>query len=376
MLARLLPLGGLSCPLPAEADWSRLLEIAAGSGAVATVAYNATRSADFDGLEEDLKDRLREIRIEWTARNRLMLNELARVVEILSSAGIRSVALKGAALMLAHLPEVGCRRADDMDLIVPPEALAQASERLLDAGFSVVGDTEAVSVAGTSMAEYSTGRHHAFLPLRSPRDVLIDLHWSLPNRQWFASHDFERLSNTGRTVQVDGVDVVIPNSGDLLSQLCSHVVYHHVMSPRNLARHVADVSVLGDAPDLPRPLREALAGARRRPYSVWISGVLQRAASEWHSGHSRARLWRLLFFPCAATFDRSDRLYVAGLRVERVVMDLTLRPSVYWRKLIPTRDFMAWRYDVGRAMPAHYLKRLFGRLPPVRPDGGTGTVPT
>jgi hypothetical protein len=187
---------------------------------------------------------LEESRVARAARNLWLVHAAEGLSLALTAAGVPHRAVKGVAL-LAWLAHPGDRWMDDVDLLVPSTARA-----------------DAVHVARALGARHHASVRHDGLLTDAARDgtsaeledadgAPIDLHFTrrpLPPLEPRAAGALPR-----------------PAVGALAAGLSEHVLEHHVLSPRFAARHVADLRALLDAGQLDRLLeasRESRALAR------------------------------------------------------------------------------------------------------------------
>lgn len=84
-------------------------------------------------------ERLREMRVATLAKNVRLGHRLREIDGALARRGVSALLLKGAYLVRAVYGDPGLRGMGDVDVLVAPEALAEAAEALRDAGFSPLG---------------------------------------------------------------------------------------------------------------------------------------------------------------------------------------------------------------------------------------------
>lgn len=102
-----------------------------------------------------------------SAKNQMMLAELAKIIQLFSERGIDCMLLKGAALSVAYYDRVGHRPMSDCDLLVRPEQRDEAIALLSEAGCSPFKRFhKRMSLFGT----------HGFL-FQLPNGMELDLHW-------------------------------------------------------------------------------------------------------------------------------------------------------------------------------------------------------
>ena len=122
-------------------DAFALLRYAGDCAVSGALAASVRRHAVAGALEPDLALVLEQVLAANAERNRALLDATARYADILARAGLRPIALKGAAMLAeGRYAEPGARMASDIDLLVAPAALADALVALRDAGCLQVGN--------------------------------------------------------------------------------------------------------------------------------------------------------------------------------------------------------------------------------------------
>ena len=182
---------------------------------------------------------LRAPRAAEIARATMTLVDLGRAARALDDVGIRSVVIKGGALLASGRVLPGKRHLDDIDLLVPPADAVRALEQLEARGFRV---REGVLHDGTPHRDRAT---HQLPMMVAPGGTLLELHVH-------AHIDEESFDD----VYADAVDVStrmpilrgvrVPVAWRLLRQLCAHVVLHHGGESRLWPRHLFDLQAMAD----------------------------------------------------------------------------------------------------------------------------------
>ncbi len=165
----------------------------------------------------------------WRAsavRSLKLQRELLLTHQILADAGIRHMALKGAALAWHAYPHPALRPMRDLDILVPADDALRAFDTLLKAGLS-----RTPSSRGHPAAMLQWHRH---LPaLRSPSGtVTVELHSRLSGhgqegtRTVDVSHS-DSFWARGTTLPMAGASLPVTSPTDLLLHLIVHAVYDH-----------------------------------------------------------------------------------------------------------------------------------------------------
>lgn len=122
-----------------------------------------------DGVRTDIRERLDAVRRDVAARQLLLEVELARVRSALR--GTTWLIVKGPALAHGYYRRPELRAYADLDVLVPAPSLEDALALLEEGGYSLLDRN------WTLISRRIPGELH----LRSPRGVMIDLHWDLSN---------------------------------------------------------------------------------------------------------------------------------------------------------------------------------------------------
>lgn len=148
--------------------------------------------------------------------------DTALVDEVLTAAGIEHLVVKGATLdaLLGHAP--GTRGPSDIDVWVPPDAVAAAGRALTGEGW----------LRRAAMADYPRpedgwpwrllvwgGKE---LPYERPDRSSIDLHWRLTNGRRHLSFDFADALGAATTVTIGGRAVPTLDPAHALEHLAAH----------------------------------------------------------------------------------------------------------------------------------------------------------
>lgn len=171
------------------------------------LAYVGVRlqATDFEGLPPAAVDQLRSAVIGAEARGRLARWELDRILRALGNDRPRPlIVLKGAAYLLAQLPNARGRSFADVDLLVAREAVADLERRLRGAGW-----------VGVELTDYDERFYrvwgHEIPPLSHPeRGVEVDVHHQLLRTASRHKPDPAALRAAAREAGDSGLHVLAP----------------------------------------------------------------------------------------------------------------------------------------------------------------------
>lgn len=181
------------------------------------------------GVEHPWMQKFKEVyRTAWT-ENQRHLQYAAPAVRALQAAGIQTMALKGAALIVNYYKDFGARPIGDLDVLVPTRQRAAAAEILESLGWA---PREWVPIYNSRAYTHPTGGE-------------LDLHWHLLAECLDDNADTDFWNGAG-SARVGEVPISVPNAADLILHLCTHGLRWNATPPN---RWVADVvTILDSAP--------------------------------------------------------------------------------------------------------------------------------
>lgn len=149
-------------------------------------------------------------RFTWV-KNQRLLRALVEVTRLFDEAGIATVVLKGAPLLLFHYKNIGARMMNDVDVMIDEVDFRRASELLSASGWSFL---EPLPAAGFLPFTHA-------VPWSHPHFAEVDLHWRpfLIDSPPLAEQALRRRAVT-RVVQ--GREMSMPDATDLLLLACVH----------------------------------------------------------------------------------------------------------------------------------------------------------
>ncbi len=162
-------------------------------------------------------------------QNQLLMHDLAVLLRALHAAGLRTMILKGAALVRTVYPEPALRPMGDVDLLIPTEDAARAVEVLRQADL----------VPGHPVTPERIRRVHS-VGFVSPAGREIDLHWHVVEEDCRPGADGEFWARAV-PVEVEGVPTLALDPTDQLFHACVHGVRWQPAPP---LRWVADAALL------------------------------------------------------------------------------------------------------------------------------------
>ena len=159
--------------LSAPVQWSILLE-RAYAHQVYPLIYRNLRQLGFSAVPEAVQCELKGTCRANALHNQLLAEEFARLLRLLSKAGIAAIPLKGISLAESIYEDLASRVCTDIDLLVPPAQLSHAIEVILSADYSDVFHGNFFRKIGLRHE-----RHYAFHRDHAGRSTFVELHWRL-----------------------------------------------------------------------------------------------------------------------------------------------------------------------------------------------------
>lgn len=202
----------------APGDWERVSTLAAFQG----VGPVLLRRLNQQGLiPPAAAARLRDTSRASTARNLLLMADLAGILRATQAGGIAVIPLKGAFLAEAVYGDIALRPMADLDLLVRPDDLPRAIETLRRLGY----DSHQPFDPAAQQAVFQD-----MPPMRRPGGAMVELHWTLVSPLCGARiGDGELDGIWGRAVpaSIAGAPALALAPEDLLLHLCMHASVHH-----------------------------------------------------------------------------------------------------------------------------------------------------
>jgi hypothetical protein len=185
------------------------------------------------GIGTPLAVRFKSVQRYAWYRNQMMIGRAAKLLRAFEEAGIKTMILKGAPLILLHYKDYGLRPMNDLDVLVPTEQSGRALELLEEWGWDP--DIEE-HLEGSD--DFLTFRHaHAF---RNADNQSLDLHRHLLGQCcWDGADDV--FWDKAITVELQGVKTLALTPTDQLIHVCLHGLQWQSISP---LRWVPDAMVV------------------------------------------------------------------------------------------------------------------------------------
>lgn len=308
----------------------QLVRDAAAHGATPLIAWHLRRRDDVDASA--LLDEARAMTMLDTVRER----ELERVLELLATAEVPLLVIKGAALARTHYAHSSLRPRCDTDVLIERDMAGRAARVLRDAGY-----TEEPGSGGEVISRQRIWTRVDAIGVRHS----VDLHWALSNRQRYAySMTFAQLWPRAVPLSDNGC-IRMPCAADALLLAAIHLLAHHGGDHRLIWLY--DIHLL-HASLSPAELERAALLARERNVDMAFDAALALALYWFGDGH-----YEPVSLPPPPGEIRTfvdDLRYTPGLRPKLRLMR---------EHLFPPASYVLQKYSAKSrsALPALYLLR-------------------
>jgi len=348
----------------ARVDWEGALELARAHRFGPLLAARL-RADPAIAVPAPVRARLEQLYLTAAARGARLLTELRRVVDLLAAAGVESLPMRGPVLAQQLYADPHVRPSDDLDLLVPLEALARARAALVAGGYEPVR-------AVPADAEEGYWRAGGALMMRGREGGCeLDLHGMLEPRHFAEPVLLRELKSHRMAVATDGAgEFAALEPGLLLMTLCVHGSKHGWSRHLWMADVVALMTRHGAAMDWERVLAAARGRGWQRmvllgvTWAAWASGAelpepVARAAAQDRALPALRRRLEAAFVADPAWVLRDD---AARARLHLALMDRRRDQWRYvWRRAF-TPSHNDWR---AQAWPPG-LRALYGVTRPWR----------
>jgi hypothetical protein len=205
------------------------------------------RNLQRHGVKDPLMERLKGVYRYYLYKNEILMHRTGALLAALEEAGIKTMVLKGAALIQLYYRESGLRPMLDADVLVHAHQAEQAMDLLARLGWEPVRyrrPQTRIPILHSTPFEDDDGRQ-------------VDLHWHL-FWECFNANDDDAYWKNAVQIKIGGVQTLALNPTDQLLHTCWHGARWNEVPP---IRWVADaMAILGASPaeiEWPGLLRDA-----------------------------------------------------------------------------------------------------------------------
>ena len=330
-------------------DWLRLL-----------VRRTLEMSSLQDGVVKKDEEKWKVVQREIIARNLFLFHELHRILEIFNRKVIRVIVLKGAALTEGVYPHLWLRFFGDIDLLIRREKLPQVAEIL-----SGLGYRRYVPQLCFGADEFQGAVNYV---KEGEPPIMIDAHWTLgPQYPYSSRVDMDGVWERARKAKIAGTDTLVLCPEDFLLHLCLHLFQHWQKVSLTSSSDIAQLTYrCGDELDW----QIFLSRVFKFKVSLPVKYALQKTFDlfkppippfvlEQLDTYKPSRFERRIFTSHASSRGKDSEGTVILARL-LTMPGITLKLRYIWTLLVPSRDFMIWRYAITnpKLLPFYYLLRV------------------
>jgi hypothetical protein len=201
--------------LDGEIDWTRVLAMAQRNALIPLLYFQLQKIAP----DKIPAERLKELRDRFqnnSALNILLTGEMVSLLDLFEQNQIPAVPYKGPALSVAIYGKLSLRQFADLDILVPEKDVWKATELLIER------DYRAHFVIPARKRSTFIRLSYVRLFKRDSDGATVELHWRLTPRFFGSSFDTTNLWQRTRMISLQGANVRVPLSVDLILMLCIH----------------------------------------------------------------------------------------------------------------------------------------------------------
>lgn len=209
LLLRACLLSGAEC-LEAWEQWRGVFEkghVDKGSQRLLPLLY---RNLQSQGIHQPLIDKFKTEYFHTWSRTQFSFHRAAALIDAFNQAGIRTMLLKGSALVLLFYEDFGLRPMMDIDLLVHRNQVKPSIQLLNDLGWKSKYSSPEALVPFEQAGEF-----------RDAGNQNLDLHWRVLWEGWQGSGDEEFWAGNIST-EINGIPTHSLNSADHLLHVCVH----------------------------------------------------------------------------------------------------------------------------------------------------------
>jgi putative nucleotidyltransferase-like protein len=350
-------LHGLAVPCEAfhAHEWEKIFDEAIRHGFASQLFQQLTAPDSRAGVPPILWNRLRREAIGIAARNVLLEQELATLLRRCRESCISCMPLRGMALAAALNRDHATRPTGDIDLLVRREQMTDVTDMLKALGYHEVDRRSGFALAYSYTLEFATLRHGG---------ILVEPHWTLAYPPCTDTIEMDRVWERCIPGTVAGVETMLLSQEDTIINLCWHLRHKGSHAPllwwyeiHQLIRHGVHTF------DWSQFIRTAGVG----PHTALLADVLCTLVREFRSPVPD---WAITELNESASIPthHSTRLFTGLLAVDGIeslaqffaIKGLRAKARYAWALLIPSREFMIQRYEVGTSRQLYFRYGMRG----------------
>lgn len=264
------------------------------------------------GIDDPLMARFKSVSRYYWYQNQMMFGQAALLLRQLEDAGIKTMILKGAALISLHYKNISLRPMNDFDLMVPTAQAARAMELLREWGWQP--DTSVDNVHAPELIDEAYFNYVQAQPFVNEREQKFDLHRHLIGQCSTDDADDSFWANAIPT-KLNGVETLALNPADQILHACVHGIAWSGVPP---FRWVADiVTILNTSNDI--NWEHLIEQARVRRLSLPVADALRYLKEELRAPIPESAMQKISALPVT--------------KAERIEYSMRMNPRESWSPL-------------------------------------------
>ncbi|MBU0633575.1 MAG: signal peptidase I [Candidatus Omnitrophica bacterium] len=235
---------------PANFDWDVFFKTALDNKLAPFVYRQIEHDEKIkNAIPPRILSKFRNSYLATAAYNSLILDKLKTILNEFKRQAIRSIVLKGPALIALAYKDVGLRPMGDLDILIEREQLPAADEALRTLGYQrPVNYDDALNVKAASSANSLKYK------LDSEDNFFVHLHWHIINCTWPLGYlaekiDMRDIFGRATDISIDGTAAKTLAPAQLILHLMQHSITH-LLSPLILFKDITvAVEMFGEKMD-------------------------------------------------------------------------------------------------------------------------------
>jgi hypothetical protein len=213
-------------------DWEFISEAAFSRNIAQLLYHNLKDLGNRHLIPPEVLEKLKKGYHGNIARNMFLYAELRNIVNAFQSAGLKVIALKGAALAGIVYRDAGLRPMMDLDLLVRKDDLGIAQRIMTDLHYTAAAELK-------SEQWHRENHHHLPLYRHPQKPVVVEIHWHFTENSF--GIDIKKWWERAREAKLRGCRVLVLSPEDMLVHLCIHL-YNHGYENTFFLRGLCDIA--------------------------------------------------------------------------------------------------------------------------------------
>jgi len=244
-------------PLLERVDFERLLSLAYHH-AVIPLLYQQLKQLSSNAVPAEVLDRTRRHYERNGERNRILADELVRLLKLFKSQGIPTIPYKGVEMAHMVYGDIALRQFNDIDFLIRSKDLPRVCELLYEEGYESSHQQMAPRFRKRHEQEekeyqfmrWSIPGHGGPIPhQQSPNDpnnsaLIVEPHWRITPRRRACRIDYDRLWERTRHVEFLGEQILVLAPEDLILAMCMCGKWGQLRAVCDLAQLVKTFSAM------------------------------------------------------------------------------------------------------------------------------------